>query len=108
MLYSNSFTPGSCSLTAYKLTPSGFDWGRNNKDTGNNPHGYLPSHYERVQMLLSDRFLGFFMVPSQGSWNYNFMGECVTSWVSVYSFFMLDRVLTRLVELDPGTQYFFF
>ena len=25
-------------------------------------------------MLLSDRFLGFFMVPSQGSWNYNFMG----------------------------------
>jgi len=25
-------------------------------------------------MLLSDRFLGFFMVPAQGSWNYNFMG----------------------------------
>jgi pre-mRNA-processing factor 8 len=24
-------------------------------------------------MLLSDRFLGFFMVPAQGSWNYNFM-----------------------------------
>ncbi|CAG2166261.1 unnamed protein product, partial [Oppiella nova] len=36
--------------------------------------GYLPSHYERVQMLLSDRFLGFYMVPAQGSWNYNFMG----------------------------------
>lgn len=70
-----SFTPGSCSLTAYKLTPSGYDWGRNNKDTGNNPRGYLPSHYEKVQMLLSDRFLGFFMVPAQGSWNYNFMGE---------------------------------
>jgi len=72
-----SFTPGSCSLTAYKLTPSGYDWGRNNKDTGNNPHGYMPSHYERVQMLLSDRFLGFFMVPSQGSWNYNFMGKLI-------------------------------
>jgi len=69
-----SFTPGSCSLTAYKLTPSGFEWGRNNKDSGNNPRGYLPSHYEKVQMLLSDRFLGFFMVPVQGSWNYNFMG----------------------------------
>ena len=26
-------------------------------------------------MLLSDRFLGFFMVPAQGSWNYNFMGK---------------------------------
>lgn len=70
-----SFTPGSCSLTAYKLTPSGFDWGRQNKDTGNNPKGYLPSHYEKVQMLLSDRFLGFFMTPLQGSWNYNFMGK---------------------------------
>ena len=70
-----SFTPGSCSLTAYKLTPSGFEWGRNNKDTGNNPRGYLPSHYEKVQMLLSDRFLGFFMVPAQGPWNFNFMGK---------------------------------
>jgi len=70
-----SFTPGSCTLTAYKLTPSGYEWGRQNTDKGNNPKGYLPSHYERVQMLLSDRFLGFFMVPAQGSWNYNFMGE---------------------------------
>uniref|UniRef100_A0A8C2TJA5 Pre-mRNA-processing-splicing factor 8 n=1 Tax=Coturnix japonica TaxID=93934 RepID=A0A8C2TJA5_COTJA len=69
-----SFTPGSCTLTAYKLTPSGYEWGRQNTDKGNNPKGYLPSHYERVQMLLSDRFLGFFMVPAQGSWNYNFMG----------------------------------
>ena len=25
-------------------------------------------------MLLSDFFLGFFMVPDTGSWNYNFMG----------------------------------
>ncbi|XP_014670795.1 PREDICTED: pre-mRNA-processing-splicing factor 8-like [Priapulus caudatus] len=74
-----SFTPGSCSLTAYKLTPSGYEWGRQNTDKGNNPKGYLPSHYEKVQMLLSDRFLGFFMVPSQGSWNYNFMGEEVGS-----------------------------
>ena len=70
-----SFTPGSCSLTAYKLTPSGYEWGRTNKNTSNNPHGYLPSHYEKVQMLLSDRFLGFFMVPAQGSSNYNFMGK---------------------------------
>lgn len=77
-----SFTPGSCSLTAYKLTPSGYEWGRQNTDKGNNPKGYLPSHYEKVQMLLSDRFLGFFMTPSQCPWNYNFMGEsdrhCVT------------------------------
>eukprot|EP00190_Bangiopsis_sp_CCMP1999_P005756 CAMPEP_0198726864 /NCGR_PEP_ID=MMETSP1475-20131203/3782_1 /TAXON_ID= ORGANISM="Unidentified sp., Strain CCMP1999" /NCGR_SAMPLE_ID=MMETSP1475 /ASSEMBLY_ACC=CAM_ASM_001111 /LENGTH=1179 /DNA_ID=CAMNT_0044488837 /DNA_START=100 /DNA_END=3639 /DNA_ORIENTATION=- len=71
-----SFTPGSCSLAAFKLTPGGYDWGRQNKDSDGvtNPAGYLSSHFEKVQMLLSDRFMGFFLVPDQGSWNYNFMG----------------------------------
>ncbi|CAF1810014.1 unnamed protein product [Brassica napus] len=71
-----SFTPGSCSLTAYKLTQSGYEWGRVNQDAGgrSDPRGYVPTHYEKVQMLLSDRFLGFYMVPENGSWNYNFMG----------------------------------
>jgi len=69
-----SFTPGSCSLTAYKLTPQGFEWGRQNRDTGAAAQGYMPSHYERVQMLLSDKFLGFFMIPDDDVWNYNFMG----------------------------------
>jgi len=70
-----SFTPGSCSLTAYKLTPGGYEWGRQNKDTsGGNPHGYLPTHWEKVQMLLSDRFLGFYMVPEGDVWSYNFNG----------------------------------
>ena len=32
-----SFTPGSCSLTAYKLTPGGYEWGRANKDNNANP-----------------------------------------------------------------------
>ena len=50
-----SFTPGSVSLAAYKLTPAGYEWGRQNRDTGANPHGYLPTHYQRVQMLLSDQ-----------------------------------------------------
>lgn len=70
-----SFTPGSVSLTAYKLTPSGYEWGKANTDKGNNPKGYMPTHYEKVQMLLSDRFLGYFMVPSNGVWNYNFQGQ---------------------------------
>ena len=26
-------------------------------------------------MILSDKFLGFFMVPEGGSWNYNFNGQ---------------------------------
>jgi pre-mRNA-processing factor 8 len=69
-----SFTPGSCSLSAYKLTPSGFEWGRQHKDNLNDATGYSPAHYERVQMLLSNKFLGFFMVPTTKLWNYNFMG----------------------------------
>jgi len=74
VVITTSFTPGSVSLAAYKLTPAGYEWGRQNRDTGANPHGYLPSHYEKVQMLLSDHFLGFFMVPDDDVWNYNFMG----------------------------------
>ncbi|KAJ6796513.1 pre-mRNA-processing-splicing factor 8A [Iris pallida] len=94
-----SFTPGSCSLTAYKLTTTGYEWGRANKDTRSNlirysvteykqrrPRGYElvrsieaigsnPEYYEKVQMLLSDRFLGFYMVPDNGPWNYNFMRD---------------------------------
>jgi len=69
-----SFTPGSCSLTAYKLTPAGLQWGKSNKDSGPNPAGYSPNFFERVQMLLSDVFLGFTMVPDDGIWNFNFMG----------------------------------
>lgn len=30
--------------------------------------------YEKVQMILSDKFLGFFMIPEGGVWNYNFNG----------------------------------
>lgn len=74
IIITSSYTPGSCSLTAYKLTSQGYNWGRNNKDTGPNPAGYSPSHYEKVQMLLSDVFFGFFMVPDRNIWNYNFMG----------------------------------
>jgi len=69
-----SFTPGSCSLTAYALTPRGFDWGlKNTERTDQTYQGYLPSFFEKSQILLSDRFMGFFLVPDFGSWNYNFL-----------------------------------
>ena len=75
-----SFTPGSVSLAGYRLTRGGLDWGvKVAKETGSNDaivsKGYMPSHYEKVQMHLSDRFMGFFMVPDEnGIWNYNFSG----------------------------------
>jgi len=70
-----SFTPGSCSLTAFKLTAAGYEWGCGVK-TGEekNPANYSPAFYSKAQMLLSDRFLGFYLVPRGGLWNYNFMG----------------------------------
>lgn len=72
-----SFTPGSCSLMAYKLTPAGYEWGEANRDEdaiSSIPPGYTTSHYEKVQLLLSDQVPGFFLTPDAGSWNYNFMG----------------------------------
>ncbi|MFM7855044.1 MAG: hypothetical protein ACKO96_24740, partial [Flammeovirgaceae bacterium] len=40
-----------------------------------NLDGFITENYERVQIILSDKFLGFFMSPSNGGiWNYNFNG----------------------------------
>jgi pre-mRNA-processing factor 8 len=75
-----AFTPGSVSLTSYRLTSSGFEWAEKNREALNTTHGLAhlqgasASHYEKVQMLLSDAFYGFFLVPDDSIWNYNFMG----------------------------------
>ena len=72
-----SFTPGSCSLAGYRLSANGLKWGRDNRDitsTQANPTGYESSHADQVQLLLTDSFVGFWMVPVGGIWNYNFMG----------------------------------
>ena len=74
-----AFTPGSCSLAAHSVSSSGFEWAlkQSGKDMAAllNPTGYQPAvHTEKKPMLLSDRFSGFFLVPEEGSWNYNFMG----------------------------------
>lgn len=75
-----SFTPGSCSLTAWKLSPQGFALAKNNKDvTSPSPAGYNPAFAEKAQLLLSDAFLGFFMVPDGGIWNYHFNGAKFSS-----------------------------
>ena len=69
-----SFTPGSASLTAYQLTPAGFEWGVKCKDPLHNPAGYSASFAVRLPLLLSDRFLGYYLVPDGVEWNYNFQG----------------------------------
>lgn len=78
IIITTSFTPGSCSLTAYNVTEAGLEWGRKNRNVAGgatSAEGYTSGMYEKVQMLLSDRFQGFFMVPDGGlGWNYNFQG----------------------------------
>jgi len=78
IIITTSFTPGSCSLTAYRVTESGIEWGKKNRNIAggvSNAQGYASSMYDKVQILLSDRFQGFFLVPDGGlGWNYNFQG----------------------------------
>ncbi|KAI5256332.1 pre-mRNA-processing-splicing factor 8 [Aureobasidium subglaciale] len=73
-----SFTPGSVSLSAWSLTPSGYTWGAENKDmSSDQPSGFNPSagFGEKSQLLLSDRIRGMFFVPDDERWNWSFMGS---------------------------------
>ncbi|KAK4662200.1 pre-mRNA-splicing factor 8 [Podospora pseudopauciseta] len=71
-----SFTPGSVSLSAWALTPQGYKWGVENKDVGSDqPQGFTTAMGEKRQLLLSEKFRGFFLVPESGKWNYSFMGS---------------------------------
>ena len=71
-----SFTPGSVSLAAWALTPQGYKWGAENKDTGSEqPQGFSTSMGEKCQLLLSDKIRGYFLVPESNVWNYSFMGS---------------------------------
>jgi len=78
IIITTSFTQGSCSLTAYCVTSEGLEWGKKNQYKANKisqAEDYKSNCYEKVQMLLSDRFQGFFLIPEGGlSWNYNFQG----------------------------------
>jgi len=78
IILTTSFTQGSCSLTAYRVTEHGLEWGKKSRNVAGgvaNAQDYSSNCFEKVQMLLSDRFKGFFMVPRDGlGWNYNFQG----------------------------------
>jgi pre-mRNA-processing factor 8 len=71
-----SFTPGSVSLAAWGLTPQGYKWGAENKDTtSDQPQGFSTNMGEKCQLLLSDKIRGYFLVPEDNIWNYSFMGS---------------------------------
>ncbi len=75
-----SFTPGSVSLASWALTPHGYKWGAENKDTGSDqPQGFSTNMGEKCQLLLSDKIRGYFLVPENNTWNYSFMGSAFGS-----------------------------
>ena len=75
-----TFTPGSVSLSAWALTPAGYKWGVENKDTtSDQPAGFSTSFGNKCQLLLSDKIRGYFLVPENAIWNYSFMGSSFSS-----------------------------
>lgn len=73
-------SPGQVSLAAYNMTDEGYNWGIQNQDVVNViSEGFDPSFSEHAQLLLSDRFMGNFLVPSGDFWNYTFMGASFTT-----------------------------
>lgn len=75
-----SFTPGSVSISSWALTPHGYKWGAENKDTGSDhPQGFTTDMGDKCQLLLSEKIRGYFLVPENNSWNYSFMGSAFGS-----------------------------
>jgi pre-mRNA-processing factor 8 len=76
-----SFMPGSVSLSAWALTPKGYQWGAENKDlSSDQPSGFQTSGFgEKCQLLLSDKIRGYFLVPEHDAWNYGFMGSAFST-----------------------------
>ncbi|KAF2217376.1 hypothetical protein CERZMDRAFT_30414 [Cercospora zeae-maydis SCOH1-5] len=71
-----NFTPGSVSLSAWSLTPQGYQWGAENKDlSSDQPAGFSTAFGEKSQLLLSDKIRGYFLVPEDERWNWSFLGS---------------------------------
>lgn len=70
-----SFIPGSVRVSGYTVTKEGYDWGRQCKDGGVSETGFdANTMFTGCPVLFSDKYLGFFLVPSENGWNYNFRG----------------------------------
>ncbi|ODV88975.1 hypothetical protein CANCADRAFT_65636 [Tortispora caseinolytica NRRL Y-17796] len=70
-----SFVRGAVSLAAYGVSEEGIQWGLENKDTSSiEPEGYREEFAKREYMFLTDRFIGYFLVPETDTWNCLFTG----------------------------------
>lgn len=98
-----SFTPGSVSLAAWALTPTGYKWGSENRDlSSEQPQGFsTTSMGEKCQLLLSDKIRGYFLVPEGNLWNYSFMGSSFGSVEKKAVFVKMDTPLVSLTRSFP-------
>lgn len=112
-----SFTPGSVSLAAWALTPTGYKWGSENKDLSSElPQGFSTSSMgEKCQLLLSDKIRGYFLVPEGNLWNYSFMGSSFGSVEKKSVFVKMDTPLVSLslhyacpLVSEKGTNFGFY
>lgn len=104
-----SFTPGSVSLAAWALTPTGYKWGSENKDlSSEHPQGFsTTSMGEKCQLLLSDKIRGYFLVPEGNLWNYSFMGSSFGSVEKKPVFVKMDIPLVSFVFYLPLINFCF-
>lgn len=72
------FVQGNCTLNGYKLSPVGYDWAQENAElninVNTNEERFNETCYEKVQLILSEKFMGYFLIPDNEVWNYNFIG----------------------------------
>jgi pre-mRNA-processing factor 8 len=71
-----SYTPGSVSLAAFRVTAAGVKWAQ---EAATLPPAQMEQDFalecfELMPLLLTERLLGFYIVPEGGRWNYNFVG----------------------------------
>jgi pre-mRNA-processing factor 8 len=73
-----SFPQGVSSVTAFSLTQEGLSWGKDNMAKDLNEEAVLQTFtnrcFSRCQVWLTNSFSGFFLVPDNHVWNYNFIG----------------------------------
>lgn len=95
-----NFTPGSVSVTAFNLTPQGYQWGVENRDlTSEQPAGFSPSagFGDKSQLILSKMTRGLFLMPDDERWNYSFIGS---------SFGDRERDKHQYVDVAPPTKFY--
>jgi pre-mRNA-processing factor 8 len=71
------------SVVAYSVTDDGTSWGMANRELTTMPQPVADSHVQPCSCRVTDRMDGFFLVPTQGSWNYFFRGQ--QQWSRAYA-----------------------